>query len=437
MYKDTDMLDRQDIDALMMGALYGELSPAESTRLEEHLSGHPQDRLALDGMTRARQALRDSHVLAVQAEPPAGVIALLLQEAARRAPAPRAGARWFARFVVLLRHPAMAAAAVIVLVAGVATTLYNNNADHAMVVPEVAGVPPGESTAAQAQPTRADNAPAGSAAMIPADDVAPGTEGAVGNGDGFGADLAADKLAAPAAPEADRKEGKQEERTRADRDQARKAELGKTAGATGAAERPRYVEVTTPEPKPKTFEDGDVAVSDTQDSTTERSKPKRSTTGGAPSDPAVSAGAKLDLNRPSKPVASPPPAAAVADDGESMAGRVATEATETKNEVAPTSVAGGMVAPTQSAPAKKANDGAAKEQHARVIELTKANKCKDAAKAAAAIYERYPDYYAEFVANDRRVKACRPYIETERKKRSDAMKSRARTNYDQPAETTK
>src|SRR5262245_49809729 len=138
MYKDTEMLDRQDIDALMMGALYGELSPTESTRLEEHLSAHPQDRMVLDGLSRARQALRESHVLAVQAEPPAAVSALLLQEAARRAPAPReARVGFFAKLTAFMRHPAMAAVTVIVLVAAVGGTLYLKNRDGSAAEQEV------------------------------------------------------------------------------------------------------------------------------------------------------------------------------------------------------------------------------------------------------------------------------------------------------------
>ncbi len=38
------MADRQDIDALMVGALYGELDDGERARLEAHLASHPQDR---------------------------------------------------------------------------------------------------------------------------------------------------------------------------------------------------------------------------------------------------------------------------------------------------------------------------------------------------------------------------------------------------------
>ena len=98
------MDDRQDIDALLIGALYGELTPVDEARLAAHLESHPADKSALDDMRSAREAVRASRILEVQAEPPQAVSALLLQEAARRArpqktaPDPeREG--WLSRFV--------------------------------------------------------------------------------------------------------------------------------------------------------------------------------------------------------------------------------------------------------------------------------------------------------------------------------------------------
>src|SRR5882762_5985374 len=106
------MTDRIDIDALLIGALYGELSPADEARLTAHLESHPADRTALDDMTRTRAAVRESRILTFQAEPPAAVSALLLQEASRRAPRSVPSDGWFQRFVrSFAAHPAMAAAA--------------------------------------------------------------------------------------------------------------------------------------------------------------------------------------------------------------------------------------------------------------------------------------------------------------------------------------
>jgi len=120
------MTDRVDIDALLIGALYGELTPADEARLTAHLESHPADRTALADLTRTRAAVRESRILAVQLEPPQSVSALLLQEAARRAPRPpREESSWFHRFTrSFMAHPALAAAMTCVIVAGVAGTLY-------------------------------------------------------------------------------------------------------------------------------------------------------------------------------------------------------------------------------------------------------------------------------------------------------------------------
>src|SRR4051794_39936067 len=80
------MVDRLDIDALLIGALYSELTPAEAARLSAHLESHPGDRVALDDLKSARLAVRESRILDTQLEPPQAVSAMLLQEAARRAP---------------------------------------------------------------------------------------------------------------------------------------------------------------------------------------------------------------------------------------------------------------------------------------------------------------------------------------------------------------
>src|ERR1043166_8735368 len=126
------MPDRTEIDALLIGALYGELTPADEARLTAHLESHPADRTALSDLTRTRAAVRESRILAFQFDPPQGISALLLREASRRAPRPAPATEgWFQRFVrAFMAHPAMAAAAMLVLVVGVAGTLYLRGGDH-------------------------------------------------------------------------------------------------------------------------------------------------------------------------------------------------------------------------------------------------------------------------------------------------------------------
>src|SRR5512140_3857999 len=129
------MADRTEIDALLISALYGELTPADEARLTAHLESHPADRTALDNLTHTRATIRESRILTFQYEPPQSVSALLLQEAARRAPKPRAtregAVGWFHRFTrSFMMHPAMAAAAMLVLVVGVAGTMYLRPGDQ-------------------------------------------------------------------------------------------------------------------------------------------------------------------------------------------------------------------------------------------------------------------------------------------------------------------
>lgn len=126
------MTDRMDIDALLISALYGELTPAEEAQLTAHLESHPTDRTALADLTHTRAAVRESRIFSVQFDPPHSVSALLLQEAARRAPKPaHEAAGWFHRFTrSFMMHPAMAAAAMLVLVVGVAGTLYMRHGDQ-------------------------------------------------------------------------------------------------------------------------------------------------------------------------------------------------------------------------------------------------------------------------------------------------------------------
>lgn len=121
------MVDRQELDALLVGALYGELTPADEARLAAHLESHPADRTALEDLKSARAAVRESRIFEDQVEPAQALSAMLLQEAHRRAP--RAAAEptegWLSRFMrMFVTHPAMAAAATLVVVVGVAGAVY-------------------------------------------------------------------------------------------------------------------------------------------------------------------------------------------------------------------------------------------------------------------------------------------------------------------------
>lgn len=434
------MLDRQDIDALFMGALYGELSPAESTRLEEHLSAHPADRMVLDGLGRARQALRDSHVLALQAEPPAAVSALLLQEAARRAPEPRVHrVGFFAKLTALLRHPATAAAAVVVLVAGVASTIYLRDGDRAMVEQEISTSQPAAPTLTPEPAATGPAAPerqAGEAPAIVAGQHQFEFEG-VAPEDGFKADLDTDtrnttdgkrepardklkKTQSAAGDELDRQRGAKgagggAAETEKTEKTADKADNAKGSSKDANAGR-RYIEVTTPDPKPKTLADSRPNVTSGAGATTSTDRTK---TGSVivPADPGTGT-------------------TGLAMGGDALTAPGSTQQKSSAPQPNKRSATDDASVQADTAAREKAKYSAALAQHNKVVELVKANKCRDAARAAGALYESNSDYYGEFVANDRRVKACRSYIDVERKKRNEAMKSKSRAYQDSPAEAS-
>jgi hypothetical protein len=430
------MLERQDIDALLVGALYGELSPTESTRLEEHLSAHPQDRLVLDGLTRARQALRDSHVLVVQAEPPAAVSALLLQEAARRAPAPREErVGFFAKLAAFLRHPATAAAAVVVLVAGVAGTIYLKNGARSAIRDTAAP------SATAASPPSAGEQPAferelatngsGSAAAAGAgsgfyfEDKRPMAGDTTENGDGYVAGIADEAQTGGL-----------------DRGNDTPPSVKSPSGGRGKDETPAqlenaekkkrdYVEVTTSGgPELKTLEE-DYADVDDAETTKAPKADKVEKTAESPGRKGVAQGSATGaLIVPADPTA---PDTALSVDGlakpstmPSVGGKAGGNTAVDTDAAKVGATKAGTTAPDAGGTTGAASSDAAKLQHQRVLQLVKANKCKDAAKAAGSLYVSFPDYYAEFVANDRALKACKPYIDSERKKKQQPAKSRVR-----------
>jgi hypothetical protein len=403
MYKDTEMLERQDIDALLMGALYGELSPDESTRLEEHLSAHPQDRHVLDGLSRARQALKDSLVLSALAEPPAAVSAQLMQEAARRAPAPREQrAGFFAKLIALMRHPAFAAAAVIVLVAAVGGTLYMKNGDRAALEQAPSAATPSDPAEPALMRSEAPGPSAPVVAQPPIDEAETAADT-----DGYTADLDG-KLAVGEAQ---------------DKNAAVKPPPDK--GGKGKPDRTRdYVEVRTPERSPKDpVADADKVTKKSATPPGERGaggKAQTTATVIVPADtPDSTAGLSMggDL---AKSGGSTTAAGAAGAPQSPQAGRTAAQPAPPPEPSAGDSedVSGSSKNETE----KTDPYAAAKSQHRRVVSLVKANKCNDASKLAMQIADNYADYYRQFVATDRKLKACKPYIENARKKNLEKAK---------------
>ncbi len=134
------MSQNESIDALLVGRLYGELDDVESAELERHLEAHPEDRGALARMAEAREELHKVPAL----EPPAALSQRLLHEAGKRAPSTPAAGSWWERMrdflAPLTAHPAAAAVATLVVVAGVAGALLIRG-EHRVAEPRIAAAP--------------------------------------------------------------------------------------------------------------------------------------------------------------------------------------------------------------------------------------------------------------------------------------------------------
>jgi hypothetical protein len=399
------MADRQEIDALIVGALYGELDAADRARLESHLSSHPEDRAALEALERTRATVRRGLADMPSAEPSPAISTILLREAGRLAPTPRAAAaresadssdglwsrflRW-ARPVAM--HPAFAGAAALILVAGTASALWLRDK--------------GEVT----EPSVQSPSPAQHAAVPGDDDVA---------------DKHAEAAAPPAlAPAADgdyrvdldqADSGKDVQRDlagefRDGRDQVamgsegklapggRDRKVGKSKGKEQRPEAAGYLELGPAKEPP--FD-----IKDLPDENAKAEEQKRDESILETEDDAVtSRGAK------------------VAKQGQTKKG------------------SGGATSPQpEPKPTDPALEEWAKGAHSRLAKLVSDGKCPEAGRLGAEIKDRAPEYYAANVANDRAIRACKSYIEGQAKKKADKnYKSRSQSNtVDEASDSTK
>ena len=400
------MADRQEIDALIVGALYGELDAADRARLESHLSSHPEDRAALEALERTRATVRRGLADMPAAEPSPAISTILLAEAGRLAPnrvaetarGRAAAAResadsaendgLWARFLRWARpvamHPAFAGAAALILVAGTASALWLRDkgevAEPSVAAPEPQRAPmqdrfePDEQVAAD-QPAVAI-APPGEGDDYRVDlDQGAGKDTAVeGNGD---RNLAGElRYRDPVAMPADGK----------------KAPGKSTGKAKGKQQRPEaagYLQLGSKEPA--------LDIKDL-DETPKAEEKKRDDDSilEAEDDAVTSRGAKVARQGQAAPKPEPKP-----------------------------------IDPKLEEWAKGA--------HSRLAKLVADGKCPEAGRLGAEIKDRTPEYYAANVANDRAIRACKSYIEGQAKKKAEKnYKSRSQSNtYDEAADSTK
>ncbi|HEX4423261.1 MAG TPA: hypothetical protein VH165_35365 [Kofleriaceae bacterium] len=483
------MGDRTDIDALLISALYGELTPADEARLTAHLESHPADRNALADLTQTRAVVRESRLLAVQFEPPQSVSALLLQEAARRAPRQvrREGEGWFQRFVrSLTAHPAMAAAMTLVLIVGVAGTLYVRHADQFDAAPPVssemmrnspvAATPPGEPTGgapAGGAPAGASDPTADVASTTPPSNAAPAA--AAGSG-AYRVDLddqlqakaeqqvlehrldtaqgiAAHAAAPPPPPAA---APPMAPTTRSTSSTAGAPAIGfaeppakraKKGGSTG--EGPEGIEVRgAAEMTPKDFPRDEVARVAKADPDGAAYRADDRAQAIAPGGGGGGGAANVGMAAP-KPQAAPvviaAPEPAALEPSEEAFGKSPAPSTKLKAGAKPAKPAPAMAQRSLSAGAAsddfkadarpeahagqdKAVVGWAAKQREQVIAYVRANNCRAAANAATEIYNRAPDYYAANVEVDRTIKPCLAYLNSERERTERVRAAAKRAN---------
>ncbi|HEY3807604.1 MAG TPA: hypothetical protein VGL61_33615 [Kofleriaceae bacterium] len=388
------MVDHE-LDALLVGALYGELEPADEARLAAHLESHPTDRTALDDLRSTRKTLLDSRFFELHFDPPAQVSALLVQEAARRAPrAAESGDGWFMRFVRMFAlHPAMAAAATLVLVVGVAGTLYMKKGAE-LAAPRAAD------TSSVEAPAVATKLSMGSSTAAPGDLAqAEGQQGQAHDNanQGITADLD-DK----SVVEKSRAVAKNDDKPVAAKPDYRSATKG--------------IVVTEHEPQPKDFDHASA-----------------STGAGVAADDLETPAYKTAKASP--PAPPPPPTATVAT-------TTPAPTTPAPAANAPAQGPGGFASVGDASGAsgggtagkKEAadpEDGWARDQHRRVVALVANGRCTDAAPVAAEIQARAPDYYGTYVATDRALKQCKQYIanavekQQAQRAKSEAAKAKA------------
>jgi anti-sigma factor RsiW len=365
------MGDRLDIDALLIGALYGELDGDERARLDAHLASHPADRAALDSLRSTRAWLTDhaAREFLGAAEPPSAISAQLIQEAARRAPAPRAAAGGgllgflAGMFRPLAAHPALSAAAAMLIVVGAGSLMMR----HKSLEVAQPTAPPAQQEAAQ--PTAAAPPPA----MAPVAPVAPDPTVGAGSAaaDGYQVSLADGDKAA--AEELAQEAGRLRKTERAGG--GGKLAAKPTAPAAGAnrdraAEAPGFLEVD------KKALAADVAMR--KDDVADEGADDAVATGSS----AGVAGGGQGAVAPAAPTDAPP-----------------------------------MVAPR---PADQALTVWARDQHARMVKLVNAGRCTEAGQVGAEIARRAPDYYQSAVANDRAVRSCQAYVDQARRAKQPA-----------------
>ena len=455
------------MDELMMDWLYDELDPPSSARVAEHVGHCARCSAELGALRRTREAFRGLP----EAEPPPSLSAILLHEAARRAPSVQAGVvvvaapvrgdtGLWARIAAWLRplalHPSIAAAAALLLVAGVAGALYVRRGAEIHVPARHSGadLPPPPTASGEAEQGEANQAstPASgtetaSPAPAPSEDPSPEKQ------------LAQPATTAPSASteaDGDREEEPARDPERSSGyaagvlDDQRQADVGaaqgvdRAAGVKGAEKKKTAVPDVRDGRFARYRAKGD-AYGDQSRDKAPAEKPARlarndrkeaNAVGGAanarPADAKLAKDeAKLEAG-PGGPVAgrgadtatgSAPPAQSAAP----AAPRPETRA-QAADELADAEPAGG--APVTVAGKAREDERARKEQgwlqaqEGKLAALVKSGRCREAATVANDILDRNAAYYTRRVVGARVAGRCQRYVGDEQRRRSTRRASK-------------
>ena len=404
------MLECRDIDELMVDWLYQELDARRSSQVKEHVEGCARCAAEAGALDRTRAMFRDMDPV----EPPAAVSAILLHEAARRAPAsgaaraaddPAGGGlldriRAWLRPIVL--HPAAAAAASVVVIAGVAGALLlrggseltetrSRSAASEAPAPESAA---GEGAASAV--TAGETTPL--APQPPADPAAAAT-------------AEAERGVAAGLPERGFAAGLIDAEQQAEL--RRQVEDSKDSAGDGLRERAAAEKKAPRDGKLDTGRTAARADSKPADSSKKKSK-SLSVTSTRKSEPAPAA-AESTLRGPVANAISGADELVDADDR--YRGGALGSAAGPAGGAAPSGAPSTAGAPGGQPPMTAAE---LRRQQGKLAEAVAQKRCRDAAAIANDILDRNPDHYRKQVAGSREVKACDWYVSDERRRRATA-----------------
>jgi hypothetical protein len=407
------MLQCRDIDSLMMDWLYQELDTVTSAPFDAHVDGCARCRAELDSLARTREAMQalPAH------ESPSSITAILMHEAAKRAPAPARAAAvplgdgeggrgffgWLASLLdPIVAHPAATALATLVLVAGVAGSMYLRG-EHRVATPVIASHTEAPPASEPARPERPAETPAPEPTVRMPDSNA---DTATLLEQGYAADLVPEMM--EPADLAERKTGKGKlERSR---------DLAKEQAAPGGGPVSANA-VSGADPLIDTEADGDVLElqlggelgnAPRTAPPPPRAPSRRAQNGSPTSTPSTK-------KSPQKPSVSRPPVVTVPSDKSARDGRAR------ENQ--------------QAAAAERAW---AQTQANKLEDAARLKRCNDAAQIANDILDRNPDYYYARVTGSVSVKSCSGFVTAERKRRDRVTRSnKAKPKSPAPASSSK